>query len=442
MNKNEANALLISLASKYLSTLIPKEVYEQFGDYIAEANKLVDESSVLKNWSDKTHIVEHWDGVISEVRMDIDNSFLDTLKSALFNNQQIDLQYKNNPSGIFNIFGLITRDKQIYLIGSYGQSLKPYLLSLNNIYKIKQLTSPIVSQPENLNIREFTETHLNFFKADNNIEELIIEFPQSVYAYIKSNPLHAKEIELTESNTAPGFFRLIAKQVNNNQLFQQWLLGFNNKAQVIEPLELRQIINHSDLDKLTNLYNRNVFERLLNREIDWCHRDSSHYFSLLIMDIDHFKHVNDSYGHVFGDEVLKEFANCLRDYDGIRYGGEEFIVFLPQTDAKNSYQIAERIRNKLENLELNYNDQLVKITISIGIAQFPLHLTPDSINCFKDASKQYLSDKDRSDYLKEITKQADQALYQAKGQGRNQTLIVKHKNKDKDLLDEHKNTCK
>jgi predicted signal transduction protein with EAL and GGDEF domain len=158
---------------------------------------------------------------------------------------------------------------------------------------IEILSSSALAPANSFVLQEFSEKRLNFFNNSNMIESLVIEFPKSVHSYIKSNPLQAKEIELTESNTAPGFFRLNAKQVNNNQRFQQWLLGFNNMAQVIEPFELRQIINHSDLDKLTNLYNRNVFERLLYREIDWCHRDSSHYFSLLIMDIDHFKQVND-----------------------------------------------------------------------------------------------------------------------------------------------------
>jgi len=423
MNKKEANALLISLASKYLSTLIPKEVYGQLGNSIDEATKIVDNTPILKSWSNKTYIVEHWDGVISESRIEESDTIFNSVKSALFNNKQINIQYKNNSSVIFNIFGLISRDKQIYLAGSYKQNQEAYLLALSNISYIEVLTSNAVTPPDNFILQEFAETRLNFFNSNNMLENLIIEFPKSIYSYVKSNPLNAIEIEFTESNTPPGFFRLIAKQVNNNQRFQQWLLGFNNKAQVIEPIELRQIINRSDLDKLTNLYNRNVFERILSREIDWCHRDSSHYFSLLIMDIDHFKTINDTYGHVFGDEVLKEFANCLRDYDGIRFGGEEFIVFLPKTDAINANQIAERIRKKLEAMELNNDDTIVKITISIGISQFPIHLSQDSFDHFNDTNKQHLNDKERNKYLKEITCQADQALYQAKAQGRNQCVI-------------------
>jgi len=280
MNNKQANALLTAIASDYLKKLLPQEVTDELADSIAEAGQIVENEPELKNWYDKFVILEHWDGLISEAKIEQVDTILDKVKSALFNGKQISLDYNNSPAGKFNIFGLISRDKQIYLSGSYGQSQAPYLLSLRNISQLEILNSSIVEPLDNFVLRDFAETHLNFFNSNNMIDELIIEFPRAVYSYVKSNQLHAKEVELIESDSAPGFFRLIAKQVNNNQGLQQWLLGFNNKAQVIEPIELRQIINYSDIDKLTNLYNRNVFERLLNREIDWCHRDSSHYFSL------------------------------------------------------------------------------------------------------------------------------------------------------------------
>jgi len=300
----------------------------------------------------------------------------------------------------------------------------PYLIALRNISQIKILSIKAEDPPEDFKLKDFAESSLNFFDADDFIDELIIELPESVRSYIEKNELHAKTIELSVDNTAPGHFKLIATQVNNNQRLHQWLLGFKDKAHVIAPFELRKIINQADIDKLTNLYNRTVFERLLYREIDWCHRDESHHFSLLILDIDKFKTINDTYGHVFGDEVLKEVANCLRDYDGIRYGGEEFIVFLPQTQAQNAFNIAERIRLKLEALKLSNNQTQVNITISIGIAEFPIHLPTNSLAEFNNKKNIPLTDEMRTGLLEKITKQADLALYQAKENGRNQCIIA------------------
>ena len=175
-------------------------------------------------------------------------------------------------------------------------------------------------------------------------------------------------------------------------------------------------------DQTTKLYNRSYFFKGLNSEIQRSIR-YDHVFSIIFLDIDHFKEFNDMFGHLEGDRALKELAGILRKnvrrsetnppYDidvPCRYGGEEFSIILPETptnttvkgpcssEEMNAVAFAERIRQEIESLRV----QGKKITVSIGIASFPDHgNTPD-----------------------ELVKAADDALYQAKRSGKNRIVIA------------------
>lgn len=157
-------------------------------------------------------------------------------------------------------------------------------------------------------------------------------------------------------------------------------------------------------DSLTGLYNRRELFRILDEEIERSKRyDFS--FSVLMIDIDHFKAVNDSLGHQAGDRVLyglaERMVDAVRPVDKVgRYGGEEFVVILPQTDSAGALAAAERIRHAVGDRPLNIGDgQSVKLTVSIGMAMFP-------------------GDAREGD---DLVDQADIALYEAKEGGRNST---------------------
>jgi diguanylate cyclase (GGDEF)-like protein len=127
-------------------------------------------------------------------------------------------------------------------------------------------------------------------------------------------------------------------------------------------------------DKLTKAYNKSYFESMLQKSIDVALKEKQN-LSILMLDLDHFKNVNDTYGHPFGDVVLAKVADqirdCLRKNDFlVRYGGEEFIVLLFNLDSSITVVLAERIRSSIESFEI-YNQErniAIKITISIGIA--------------------------------------------------------------------------
>jgi len=200
---------------------------------------------------------------------------------------------------------------------------------------------------------------------------------------------------------------------------QQWLSGFHDDVQIIEPVALRKIINRSYIDQLTNLYNRKGFDRLLQREVEKHYRNQDYVFSILIMDIDHFKHINDNHGHIFGDKVLVKVAECLREYDAIRYGGEEFVVLLENISAGDAMNIAERIRISVQALQIESNEKKVPVTISIGIAQYPDHLSEQECLLLQNEHNKKLPFEIKSLLIKAIIKSADNALYQAKDAGRN-----------------------
>ena len=160
-------------------------------------------------------------------------------------------------------------------------------------------------------------------------------------------------------------------------------------------------------DALTGIYNRRQFDKILTTKINACDR-YNHPVSLVLSDIDHFKKLNDTYGHTFGDTVLKGVAakleSCIRvDIDAAaRYGGEEFVLIIDKTDHNAAKESVDRIRQAIQDMTFRTTDGTeVKMTMSFGIASYPHHA------------------RDMSDLIK----RADEALYSAKKHGRNRVEI-------------------
>jgi len=159
-------------------------------------------------------------------------------------------------------------------------------------------------------------------------------------------------------------------------------------------------------DPLTGCYNRVYLNKHLPQEINRARR-YGHPLSLILSDIDHFKKVNDTYGHIVGDHILKEFVKCFTEIirenvDWVaRYGGEEVLIILPETDVKHAILLAERLRNNLSQRVIKIQGKQINITASFGITGFD-STTPD-----EKISPEYMINK------------ADKFMYQAKKEGRN-----------------------
>ena len=156
-------------------------------------------------------------------------------------------------------------------------------------------------------------------------------------------------------------------------------------------------------DALTGLYNRRYILTELENQLKIAKRNKR-VFSIVIMDIDDFKHVNDNYGHSAGDELLKKLAfimdHSLREQDiPGRVGGEEFLIILPETGMKGAFQLADRIRERIAETELIYKGIAIKATISAGISQYQANADTHT-----------------------LYQLADQALYKAKQSGKNKIV--------------------
>lgn len=164
---------------------------------------------------------------------------------------------------------------------------------------------------------------------------------------------------------------------------------------------LEHLTEMNTIDGLTRVFNRQYLQNTLEMEFSNFRRHH-HNVSVLMLDIDHFKTVNDTHGHLAGDEILCSVAQgikeLLRKGDIIgRYGGEEFIILLPMTDMKGAYQAAERVRAFVESIETRVDDKTLKVTISVGLST--------------------LSDKHKK--VEDWIQEADAFLYQSKKKGRN-----------------------
>ncbi len=169
----------------------------------------------------------------------------------------------------------------------------------------------------------------------------------------------------------------------------------------------REMERLATTDGLTGLNNHRTFQELLAGELERSQR-YQRPFSVLLMDIDHFKSFNDTYGHPVGDLVLKEIAACIRrsirrNDIPARYGGEEFAVILPENNTEGATISAERIRRTIEQHRIHSADRELQVTVSVGCASFPTHATEAT----------------------SLVSSADKALYYSKEHGRNRVTLFK-----------------
>jgi len=246
-------------------------------------------------------------------------------------------------------------------------------------------------------------------EEDKNIfDKLLKETGDDVYVKILFFLTH----QIFPIDKAKKFWKEIIKHKNNiSKILKRnieitvaaldYLTNIKNEIEnpkLIGEAFIGKIVEMSSVDSLTKLYNRSYFFVKMNEELKRFKRYKT-TFSLVILDIDDFKKVNDQFGHQKGDEVLLKLGSILdkskRELDiCARYGGEEFALILPHTDSNEAIIISERIRKKIEH----YFQKDIKITISIGLTNCP----------------------DSSATIKSLIKKADEALYVSKNKGKNQ----------------------
>ena len=217
-------------------------------------------------------------------------------------------------------------------------------------------------------------------------------------------PIEYKQFQQTIQQTCEKIYYF--KKHQGYELSLEKLVKERTKELEITQDKLIEIANK---DHLTNLYNRRYFHEISQTLIKIAHREKS-FLSLLMLDIDKFKRVNDIYGHIIGDNVLTKLAQILKQLTResdilVRFGGEEFIIILPNTSIDGAVSIANKIREEVEDQEITIDENnILKFTISIGVAQ---------CDCKVDL------------IIEKLVSKADEALYEAKQSGRNKVVIYK-----------------
>ena len=313
--------------------------------------------------------------------------------------------------------------KRIGLIGSanYGQSLIHTLLGISKVDLVglcevdlnptmleiaSEQDIPIYTDVTSLLLNQEMDWLINISERSVAQYHLLSE----MYPKITIVDSHVTELILHTLDELNSFFndRQNSNKNNTDDLFWQIIKNIIDDTQPIYH-KLEHIAFH---DPLTELYTRNIFLELLEREISRSYRQSSP-IALATADIDHFKKVNDTFGHNEGDIVLKQLGeifrkSCRRSDVAARYGGEEFVVVLPNTDLNSAATWCERMRTNTEN-SLTCSDG-TPVTISLGVAC--LHFPK-----FKKESDAQIS-------TKTLLGHADKMLYKAKNAGRNQVATT------------------
>ncbi|MCQ3936947.1 MAG: hypothetical protein DPW18_07865 [Chloroflexi bacterium] len=240
-----------------------------------------------------------------------------------------------------------------------------------------------------------------FFFTEYSREE--IEIPGS--------PPHTLEIVVTpiynRINALEGRV-ILARDITEQKLLENQLKSLNHslQKQLDENERLRlQLQEQAIRDPLTGVFNRRFFAEALDKETARATRERMP-FSIIIMDVDHFKQFNDTYGHKCGDMVLVTLAkflmsNTRRGDIVCRYGGEEFVILMPDAALESAHDRAEFFRKGFENTRIEYDGKILKSTFSAGIASFPIHASSGET----------------------LLNLADQALYYSKSNGRNRVTV-------------------
>lgn len=227
-----------------------------------------------------------------------------------------------------------------------------------------------------------------------------VELPRHTAIEFWPQLLEHREVMSALLNRSVGFVTSLGDFLSLHTSYLQ-------SPKLIESSTYSKIVEETTHDSLTSLFNRPYFNEILEQNISLAKRYTTN-LSLLFLDIDNFKDVNDTYGHSVGDETLEKVAEIIlnekRESDiAARYGGEEFVLLMPHTEHFNAFVLGERIRKAVETLTFSAHGKTFNITISGGLASYPLH----------------------SSQSQSLLDQADSALYLAKGAGKNTISFFK-----------------
>ncbi len=259
----------------------------------------------------------------------------------------------------------------------------------------------------------------NYVDNDNKLVEALNEIVQAtgpesysvifhVLTHLSIEPSEAQKCWHEIVGHRSEMTKALNREVNLRTAICDYFCTINKSFKnpvVVEISIFEKRLNAYKYDSLTGLYTRDFFNGMLSRELARTKRYGSE-LSLIFFDLDDFKKINDTYGHLTGDDALKEVSIIIQDEirsedTAARFGGEEMVVLLPETGKIKALIVGERIRERVEQLAIKHQGDIVKMTISGGISSSPIDGTEAS----------------------PLLENADKAMYKAKGKGKNNIVL-------------------
>jgi diguanylate cyclase (GGDEF)-like protein len=289
---------------------------------------------------------------------------------------------------------------------------------------LKSLPESLRKDRDILSIRESCVAMLEFTKALSK-GDLSQELKAKGFlaGYLKSLQANLRHLTWQTGQITKGDFgQRVSFMGEFSEAFNSMVVSLAEARERFHEYE-RELVNLATTDVLTGIYNRRHFLDVAAHQMEQARR-YGRPLSLVLLDIDHFKKVNDTYGHAVGDEVIRHVAriakNSLRKTDIFaRYGGEEFIVLMPETTSGAAFFVSERTRGLIAASPAESGDEKIMTTISFGISAFEK-------NSLETAGEETTGEETAG--LEQLINQADQALYASKNSGRNRTTLFISRN--------------
>ncbi len=409
---NKVREHIVDFSIKYGEYIDNKK---QQNDYLIKSiiNAL---SQIAKDYDPSKHWQESFKNIKDLLKSQITYSTLENInniiKNLLFSTKDTsELVYKELSEIIFSTLDLAIEDEKAAEYKKELLELKKTIYfnsSLLTTFSIRESIKKLIEKKEKLEDEHFNQLQEKLKQAVkaltyvmNTLTKDISNYGDVFQTHIEQidNLVNLENIDVDEMSKKLIGIALKIKEstISMNNKIKVLSEAINKSKQTIEELQkkLKESQENLIIDPLTKIYNRRGLWHFLGHEIEKAKRYGKN-LSIIMCDLDKFSLVNNTYGHQVGDKVLEAFANTAKSLSRgadilTRYGGEEFLIIVPENDLGQAYLFAEKIRSETEKLKFRYKDKEFGITVSLGVAQYNIQ-----------------------DNVETLIERADKALYEAK----------------------------
>lgn len=397
-------AMMFALVKRFAPEFVPGSMQGEFDAAVKEAQQTLAREISIANWVEKkTARMNTWQGVLEPTLLD--NEIWAVVSTAIFAEQNLEITYlgeKGEMRHEVRPLAVVKRDAVLYVALQFSGYGDARLLPLHRIVHAVAVKASAGCDVKPSNLENLLTNGLPFILPGERAFDMHLLLDESTFRTIQGRPL----CNTTAISTpVDGWFEVKATGISNTVELRWWLLGLGDKVRILEPESLARELQYLLFDPLTKLVTRQAchehFERMIAAA---CRTGSS--LAVAMVDIDHFKMINDDLGHSAGDKALQEVSRRLksacRTMDVVgRWGGEEFLILLPETAIEDAALLAERLRQAVASTPCLVDDKGTSRNVSVSIGVTALgNLAPET--------------KPSSGLVDLLLKEADSALYAAK----------------------------